>query len=69
MKKIIKELKKYPSKILILAGIVLMIAGIGMAPDNIIYPIHIINYAFVAWSGIIIGGIGFVSYVRKIFSS
>ena len=61
------ELKKYPQKILILVGMILMLTGAYTADENVKLPIHIVNYSPILYLGLVIAFLGIILYFRKIF--
>lgn len=64
----IEELKKYPQKILMLVGLIIMVIGIAMAPEKIDHPIHIAEYSLTLYLGIIVALLGLILYIKKIFN-
>lgn len=64
----IEELKKYPQKILMLIGIIMMVVGIATAPEKVDHPIHTAEYSLTLYLGIIVAILGLFLYLRKIFN-
>lgn len=64
----IEESKKYPQKILMLVGLIIMVIGIVMAPEKIDHSVHIAEYSLTLYLGIIVALLGLILYLRKIFN-
>ena len=67
MKKILvdhfEELKKYPQKILMLIGIILIVVGLAFAPSKI----QSISDCPISYLGLVIAILGLMLYIRKLF--
>lgn len=62
----LQELKKYPQKILMLIGMIMMVAGIATAPEKIDHSMHTAEYSLTLYFGIIVAILGLLLYLRKI---
>ena len=58
----IEEVKKYPQKLLILVGLIVIIIGLVIAPDNAHY-----TFPSVAHIGVSVAVLGLILYLREIF--
>ena len=67
VKRHFSELTQYPQKILILAGIIIMLVGVYTTDKKVEIPTHVVNYSLILFFGLVISILGVILYLIKIF--